>query len=153
MKLTHRTGQHASPQIRRPHDVVLCAEPGILITEKYIQVRGAWHPVDELTNLGLGRGPSGPVPVACVISGAAVATVGETTRLLGPVEYGGLVGAGSAVFATVMILAAILAYLHRPHELWAQSRGEWMLIFTSRDAVQFGKVRRTLERAMRGEED
>jgi hypothetical protein len=145
VKLTHSTGHHASPGVRR-YGTVLCAEPGITITTDFVQVRGAWHPVSELTNLGVARGSSGPAPATCVVGGVLAATVGEATRSVGPGDPA-LVGAVSAVVAGGLAVAAVVTYCRRPRELWAQCRGDWMLLFASRDAIQFGKVCRALERA------
>ncbi len=145
MKLTHSTGHHASPGVRR-YGVVLCAEPGILITTDFVQVRGAWHPISELTNLGLARGSSGPAPATCVVGGVLAATVGEATRSVGPGDPF-LVGAVTAVVAGGLAVGAVVAYCRRPRELWAQCRGDWLLLFASRDSIQFGKVCRALERA------
>jgi Family of unknown function (DUF6232) len=145
VKPTHSAGLHASPGLRR-HGVVLCAEPGILVTTESVQVRGAWHPVGELTGLRVARGSSGPAPAACAVGGVLAATVGEATRAAGPGDPV-LVTAVSALVAGGLALAAAVAYWRRPLELWAQCHGDWMLIYASRDAVPFGKVCRAVERA------
>ena len=145
MKLTHSAGHHASPTGQR-RGFVLCAEPGIVITTDFVQIRGAWHPVAELTRLGVARGSSGPAPAACVVGGVLAATVGEATRAAGPGDPF-LVAVVTSVVAGGLTVAAAVAYLRRPRELWAQCRGDWLLLFSSRDSIQFGKVLRALERA------
>jgi len=150
VNLTHGVGRHASPQPLGRHDVVLCVEPGIRITEQWVHVRGAWHPVAELTDLGVARGPTGPGPMMCLIGGAALATAGEAAWVLAPIGNGVAMGSVAAVLAGGFGIAAFAGYLHRPYQLWVRCGGAWMLIFASRDEIQFGKVQRAMQRAMRG---
>jgi hypothetical protein len=153
VKLTHGAGDHASLGCRRPHRITFCDESGILITEQCIQVRGGWHPLAEVTELGVARGPSGPGPIMCLVGGATLAVFGETLQVLGAGGHGLLVRTVTAVLVTTLVLAALVGYLHRPHELWASCRGDWILIFTGRDDIQFGKVRRAMQRAMSARTD
>ena len=125
MKLTHGAGDHASPGCRRPHRITFCDESGILITEQCIQVRGGWHPLAEVTELGVARGPSGPGPIMCLVRGATLAVFGETLQVLGAGGHGLLVRTITAVLVTTLVFAALVGYLHRPHELWASCRGDW----------------------------
>ena len=147
MKLSHVGGPHASPECPGLHETVFSPRPGIVITESCLQVRGTWHPISELTDLSVARGASHPSAQTLSVSAICVAVIG-LAAVIGMDDILARCAVGGVTICLIAALAgtAVRSWHSRPYELWVRCRGDWLHIYASRDAVEFGKVKRTVYR-------
>jgi hypothetical protein len=117
------------------------------ITTQYVRVRGTRYAIAEMQTLGTARGPAGPGATICVFGVVGAAFV----DCIG----GGVITDGvRVVFASVMtalvVVFSVGAYLfwrHRPYELWVHCGVGPMLLYATRNEIEFGKVCRAIRRA------
>ena len=152
MNVTHPVGHHASPECDGRHKALFFRGNGVLITNSCVQVNGTWHPIDNLTELSEGRGPTGPVPVRLAVVAGAV-TLADIMMMMavGTSAAQVLIGGLAVVLVTTLGAVAMVWWRSRPYELWVRCRGEQFMIYTHRDPVEFHKFQRALWRAMNGE--
>ncbi|GAA1830132.1 hypothetical protein GCM10009682_56150 [Luedemannella flava] len=149
MKLTHAGDRHTSPECPGGHENAFAPRPGILVTETCLRVRGVCHPVSDLAGLSASRGRSRPSAQALSIAAACVAVIGVAAGM----GANSIVGSGAIGAVTMCAVAGLgggasYSWRTRPHELWVRCRGNWVLLYASRDAVAFGKVKRVVFRLL-----
>lgn len=129
----------------------LYRQADVVVTYDILQVGDRRYRVSALSRLRTARGSDAPVTAAMVVLTAAVlAAVGVAVSLgrnpVGPSRETYLV-----LLAAALVPASIAVYgrlrARRRHELWAEHRGETVLLFQCRDEREFGQVTRALLRA------
>jgi hypothetical protein len=132
--------------------------PGwIRVTTRCCQVNGFRYPIEELDVLGVSRGPRSLLRTrsltgfVAVLAGLVLVVyaiaVGWTRNLWIAVAFT-VVG----TIAITAIPAALVGVLRRPYEIWAQHRGELVLLFGTYNQEQYGQVARALIRAQEATE-
>jgi hypothetical protein len=124
----------------------------IRVTTRCCMVNGYRYPIDELDVLGVSRGPRSMLRsrsltvFLAVFVGLAPVTyaiaVGWTRNIWLAVAFTAL-----GTIAVTAVPAAVLGMLRRPYEIWAEHRGELVLLFGTYHQEQYGQVARALIRA------
>ena len=131
----------------RPAGRVYYNRAGVQVTERWFATEDAVYPVAQLNRLRTGRGPLHPI----VQTTSAVALVFASAFLVSlptlrdtPAAWLTL-----AAVAAVPLVAAALAVRYQPrtYQIWADYRGDTVLVFSTLDEKTFGHVRRALIRA------
>lgn len=146
MNVTHARGRTASTGTRPL--VTFYRSDGLHITTQYVRVRGAWHPIVEMKTLGTARGPAGPGATICVVGVVGAAFV---DCLGGVVVTDGVRVVFAGLMTALVVVFSVGAYLfwrHRPYELWVHCGVGPLLLHTTRNETEFGKVCRAIRRAV-----
>lgn len=133
------------------HRMALYQQPGILVTTEWFIAAGRQFPVDELTHLRTARGPHHPMVVrAVLVTGAVLAAIGAAlsfTHNANDLSAGTYLALGAAAFVPVLLASVGQRMRPRAFELWAQYRGQAVLVFSSDHEREYGQVTRALIRA------
>jgi hypothetical protein len=119
---------------------------GVRITDHWVVIDGRRYPVRGLSGVRTSRGPINRMAVRALGVGGSMFAV---ALLLGPVlpvpmtAALGLVGLGA-------LGTGFVATRLQPREqmLWIDVQGSELMLISTRDAIEMGKVRRALRRAI-----
>ncbi|HEY7223301.1 MAG TPA: DUF6232 family protein [Micromonosporaceae bacterium] len=125
---------------------------GVQVTDATVTADGRTFAVEDLRRLR--EHPGRPQPVRRAVLGVAVAQAAVVAFALAGLVY--LNGAGATVyvvavaqaFTTTVLVVVALVRWPTPVQLWALYRGEPVMLHEDPDPIEFGKVRRAVERAM-----
>ncbi|GAA1768820.1 DUF6232 family protein [Luedemannella helvata] len=118
-----------------------------MLTEGRLHVRGVWHPLSDVTHLSVARGPSHPSAQTLSVTAICIAIIGLAAVIgMDDLLWRCAVGGASVCLVVALTGAAVHSWHTRPYELWVRCRGDWLHIYASRDAVEFGKVHRMVYR-------
>jgi len=120
---------------------------GVQVTERWFATEDAFYPLAELNRVRTGRGPLHPM----VQTTSAVALVFAAAFVVSLPTLRGTPAAWLtlAAVAVVPVVAAFVAVRYQPrtYQIWADYRGDTVLVFSTLDEKTFGHVRRALIRA------
>jgi hypothetical protein len=111
-------------------------------------VNGSWHPIADLSDLRVGRGPCGAFPAHLSLVAVAVTFI-DCVSVVSVGSY--LIAGPAAIVVAVLAGMAMAGWRRRDHMLWVRCRGERIMLYAHRDPIQFGKFSRALVRAIHGE--
>ena len=142
----------AAPEAaRRQAPIDLYREPGVRITSEAFIVAGRRFFISELTQLRTARGPHDPLTVrAVVVTAAVLAGIGIALGYTGDLyELPATTYLALGLAAFLPVALAAVGHRWRPpaYELWGRYRGSMVLLFSSDQERQFGRVTRALVRA------
>jgi hypothetical protein len=119
----------------------------VQVTDRWFVVDGLTYPIGQLNRLRTGRGPLHPLVQTTVA--VAVVFVSAFAVSFPMLSHNPAAWLGVALVAVVPAALAVLGvrFQRRPYQLWADFRGETVLVFSTLDEKTYGHVCRALIRA------
>jgi hypothetical protein len=139
------------PEVRdvrfRPAERVYYNRGGILVTERSFVSDEGVYAVAHLNRLRTGRGPVHPmVPTTFAIAVVFLSAFAVSGPVLFRRPVAWLAVLAVAVVPVVVAVFAV-RFQRRPYQIWADYRGEAVLVFSTLDEKTYGHVCRALIRA------